>query len=424
MNSLPHALWKKTKAYSLSLGFLLSPAALAEDLQDILNPSLSLRQGFWEHERSFAGDKALWPSSVWLNLRSKLGESSHVYLETYLLHCHGLKDCDESRLREAYLEYSWKNIDLKLGRQITVWGRADKLNPTDVFSTQNLLFPSPDDEDQRLGLGAAQVSLQWGPGRFIGLWQWEWQRPQFPLDTSLPPGVRLHEEAPADPTRQFGIKYDLSGSDWDGSLSYAQAYDRIPDLALSGSEDGSFTLFLQHKPITMLGTDFATTVGSYGFRAELAHVETEDNAGDRPLIKNAFTHAVLGMERNLIEDMNLNLQIFGRRVDNWMGTDSLPAELQGLARIAQRSSQQQHAWQDGLSLRWSYSALQTNLGTELVAVWNRQNEDSFLKPQVKYRWSDHWLSALGAVLYRGHRDTFFGSLRSKSSAFAEIRYQL
>ncbi len=393
----------------------------AQTWKDTLNPSLSLRQGWFEQDRAFTGTAPIVPSAAWVTLRPSLSVDTKAYVEGFVSHLGRKGDAQESELREAYLEQTWGAWDLRLGRQITVWGRADKLNPTDVLSSQNLLRLSPEDEDQRQGIGAIQAAYSLGVGRLIAVWQWEWRAPRFPL-APLPPGLSLVSLQPEHPERQFALKYDVSGGDWDGSVSLARVYDRTPDLSIAGVDPGNIQLALRHHFITMVGMDAATTLGAYGLRAEIAHLRSEDADGDQLWIKNPMTYGVLGIERTVLEQLTVNAQYFARAVDK--DSAPIPAGLEGLAARQQLLSQQQRAWQDGCSLRLSQLAWQDTLASEVTLVWNRQLQDYFIKPQIRYQWNDHWQSTGGAWLYRGQSDTFFGQLRSRSSAFVELRYQI
>ena len=49
-------------------------------------------------------------------------------------------------------------LDVRAGRQIIAWGRADGVNPTDNLSGQDLTLLVPDDVDRRLGTTAVRAS--------------------------------------------------------------------------------------------------------------------------------------------------------------------------------------------------------------------------------------------------------------------------
>ena len=53
-------------------------------------------------------------------------------------------------------------LDVRAGRQIIAWGRADGLNPTDNLTGEDLTLLAPDDDDRRLGTTALRASYYLG----------------------------------------------------------------------------------------------------------------------------------------------------------------------------------------------------------------------------------------------------------------------
>jgi hypothetical protein len=70
-------------------------------------------------------------------------------------------------LREAYVNAYVGPVDLRLGKQIIVWGRADALNPTNNLTPVDFRIRSPLEDDIRLGnVGARAPAHGAGaPGR-------------------------------------------------------------------------------------------------------------------------------------------------------------------------------------------------------------------------------------------------------------------
>ena len=67
-------------------------------------------------------------------------------------------------LREAYLDYSTDLVDLRVGKQIIIYGKADGLVITDIVSPKDLTsFPIPDFRELRLGVVAASANACIGP---------------------------------------------------------------------------------------------------------------------------------------------------------------------------------------------------------------------------------------------------------------------
>ena len=75
-----------------------------------------------------------------------------------------------AELREAYANAYLGPLNLRLGKQIIVWGRADALNPTNNLMPFDIRVRSPIEDDRRLGNVAARASLHLGPVRLEGVW--------------------------------------------------------------------------------------------------------------------------------------------------------------------------------------------------------------------------------------------------------------
>ena len=63
----------------------------------------------------------------------------------------------ESDLLEAYVTAHFGRADLRIGKQIIAWGRADGINPTDNLTPRNFVVLLPLEEDQRFGTTAIKL---------------------------------------------------------------------------------------------------------------------------------------------------------------------------------------------------------------------------------------------------------------------------
>ncbi|HYX33800.1 MAG TPA: DUF1302 family protein [Oligoflexus sp.] len=418
--------WKRSKGRAGWIGLLplLMPSILEgaslESLREALNPSLTLRLAAFEESKDIRDEAPVYPASLWLKLEPEPILETSFYLEGLALHPGGEGEF-QSEIREAYLERSLGMLDLKLGRQITVWGRADKLNPTDQLSSRDVRRLSSDDEDQRQGIGAAQLTYNLGDYRLIGLWQYEWRRPLYPI-LQDDPGMVLEQEDPRNPAAQYALKLDHAAGSVDWSLSWFEGFNRTPDIRWDGFDSGTLHLALVHQMIRVLGLDFAFNAAGIGWRGEFAHTRTGDPDGENLLVQNNSNYGVFGGDRNLIENLNVNLQAFVTQVAKDSRSEpSLPLT-EAVAAQLRTNSQQRHSYQDGLSMRVNYKALQETLEWEAVGVWNRQDHDSLFRPKVTYAWNDQLKSSLGAEIYQGRPETFFGSMEELSGGFVELRY--
>ncbi len=408
---------------SVSSVLLLVASPLKASWLDAFGPSGSLRGSFYESDKRYTSASPLSTGSLWLNLKPEEFAGIRSYAEGYLYGENAEGTFKGSwDVREAYLERSFGPLDLRAGRQINVWGRADKVNPTDNLTVrdQRLLFN--DDEEQRLGIGALQAVWNFDSFRLLGVWQPEWRRPLFAFPP-LPAGITVVQRDPTDAYRQFALKIDTSGSDFDGSVSYYNGYDKTPDLALESSGGPSTIVGLIHRPIQVFGADFATTLGSFGLRAEVAYNHTEDSTGLDPLVKNRNIFGVLGIERSLGESFSINIQYLGRYAFAFQELASIsdPNTLV-LASQAYFVANQTQTYLQGLSVRLSHKAFNDTLESELAIVSWLGRGDYLIRPKVAYAFGDKWRGSIGAEWFGGGAGSFFGTLKPLSTAYMEMKY--
>jgi hypothetical protein len=309
-----------------------------------------------------------------------------------------------------------------VGRQITVWGRADKVNPTDAWSTRDYILLVPNDEDQRLGVASLQATWNHGAYRVIGLWQPEWRSPVLPIPP-LPRGISLQNVAPSHPDGQFGIKLDHSGQGVDWSVSYAHSISRTPDFAIVSQGSPGTSIGLLYRHVEVIGADAAVPVGQYGLRAEIAYTKTGNHGGNDPFAQNNNVFAVFGVERTFAGELNVNAQYLYRRTFDLRDPDSNAAPDIRLLALEERLLSNQLATNThGASLRINYKAWNETLEMELAGVVWFKNGDTASRPKVTYAFTDRVKGILGGEIYRGPARSFFGQLNRTSTAYAELQF--
>jgi hypothetical protein len=381
----------------------------------------SLRLSSFERDRSFSSDRGYTVGSAWLQSRPAEVWGFRSYLDGRLqgqnLQRHHTTTGD---LREAYFERSIEAFDFKVGRQIIVWGKADKINPTDVLTTRDFTLLTTDDEDQRTGAAAAQVSYNFQDYRLIAIWQPEWREPKVPLG-SAPAGVTLSYGTPGEKESQGAIRFEKNGGTVDWSTSYARLIDRLPDLKVLSSGATGTTVELRFQTHEMFGADVSTVIGDYGLRGEVAYLKTKDSSGTDPLTKNSQIFGVFGVDRTFMEYLNVNVQYVYRKTIDFVDPGSISnANERLLAETVSSISNQLSSELHGGSLRISYKMFQETLEAEVAAVGWTNN--GLLRPKVTYAFNDQFKGILGAEFYGGDPKSFFGRLKDISSGFAEIRY--
>jgi hypothetical protein len=412
-----------------ALTLLLLPAgAAAQDqtpprLVDQVGLTGSLRAGYWSSTRNLDAEAPVGATMLWLKAARPVSDGIAYRVEGWLS-ARGPLDHGEAsgELREAYLDVRRGRFDVRVGRQIIAWGRADGINPTDNVTGQDLTVLVPDEDDGRLGTTAVRAGYHFGDVSLTALWLPEFRPHRVPLPAT-PPGLALDRHATRWPGDQWAVRIEQTGRAVDWSASYMRGLDLAPDLGLRQRAGAPPAIQLAHHRIGVVGGDMAGNVGHIGLRAEGAYVRTEDATGRDPFTKNPYLFLVVGGDRTFREYLNLNVQYIYRRV---FDRAPLPA---GLSVLEQAIAAQQavlngetRAVQHGLSFRVSYKWFRETLEGECAAAGFVEPGGVTIRPKLTYAVSDHWKWLVGAELFRGERSALFGLLRPNSTAYVEARW--
>ena len=382
----------------------------------------SVRAGYWSSTRNLDDASHLGEGMLWLKTSHRRSERLSFLAEGWVALRGPLSDGDATgELREAYVDLRLGKLDLRAGRQIIAWGRADGINPTDILSGQDFGLLAPDDADRRLGTTAARASYYVGDVSVMGVWLPEFRGHEFALPAP-PPGIQIVQGGRRWPGNQWAVRAEQTGRAVDWSISYFRGKDMAPDLGVSGADDGD-AIRLSHHPVRVFGADMATNVGRFGLRAEGAYVQTADSQGRDPYTKNPYLFIVSGLDRTFGGLLNVNVQYLFRYVRK---DPPVPSEATDFGSVvaAQQAivNSQARRTQHGASLRIAYKWLHETLETECATAAYAEPSGATLRPKVTYAVTDHWKALVGAEIFRGEAASAFGLLRSNTTGYLELRW--
>ena len=387
-----------------------------------LGLSGSLRGGYWSSSRTLDDREHFLESALWLKAAPKLSGTASLVVEGWvrnqdLFH----ENATEGVLREAYLQAALGPLDLKVGRQIIAWGRADRINPTDNLTPRDFTLLVPDDDDQRRGGDGVKATLTLGGLALSGVWLPNFEPDTIPIQRTV--GVAIRERVPGETFGQWAARLEQTGKAVDWSLSYFDGFDLIPDFGIDRASPGFLDVVLKHHRIRVVGGDAATTLGRFGLRAEAAFTFTEDPNGTRPDVKQPFFFMVVGGDRTFFEYLNVNVQYLFRYVVHHRSPVDLADPVQRSvateqAVVANQLDRAQH----GASLRVSHKWLNETLEAEVGGTVTFTRLDFVVRPKITYAVTDRWKVVVGGDVFEGQRRSFFGRLRENSTGYAEIRW--
>lgn len=403
--------------------FAASPLSALGDSAENIGLSSSLRMGYWRSSRNVDDRHDMVPATLWLkedhSSEAGLGLHAEGWVQSEDL---GSASAPEAELREIYLSHSIGEFDVRIGRQIIAWGRADRINPTDNLTSRDLSRLFPDDDDLRRGSAMVRASHALGDNAELQLyWIPEFRPEVHPLRDHIGPFSIAGDRRP-DGVGQGAIKIDGSQHGVDWSVSYFDGFDPTGDLRASRDAARPFDLLREYSRQRTLGADMATVQWGLNLRAEAAYTDFPDRERT-DLSKRPFLFAVMGGDRNFGETINLNLQYILRRVTNHGPPERYRSPyLRGIALINAVESGQRDNNQNGASMRLAWTRPDQLLRAEIFGIQDFSHHDGVLRALVRYEASDALRLSVGYEWNHGEEDTLFGSRRTNNSVFMELRW--
>jgi hypothetical protein len=393
-----------------------------------------------------------------LSLRTRKEKYGDAFAETRLNY--GLQQ-DGAKLnvdlREAYVNAYLGPLDLRLGHQIIVWGRADAFNPTNNLTPLDLRVRSPLEDDRRLANLGLRSFLNLAPFRIEAVWLPIYRATQVPSVASPSYVDFKYNNYPA-PSLQNGTeaaRVHLELPAVEASVSYLYGYAPLPGLALNGISEGQTvgdSVIPQAQPIRIerkaydqhvVGFDFSTAIGdALALRGEAAY-RSPLHYKRRAYAPNPDVQYVLGADRSF-GNVSVIAQYMGRVVLDWHRAESpeftedpaalgtgVPAAaiaqaiplIEGELRVRnQMLFSQLHKVQHLATVRVEWLGLHETLSLSALAFVNFTTKEWLAFPKLGYKLSDNLSAAVGAEIFAGPTGTLFGLIdRQLTAGYAELR---
>lgn len=389
---------------------------------DPLALSGSLRAGYWSSDRDLNDRHNFTPMSLWLKSTPDLGGGWRLRAEGWVDDDRPLEgESPKAELREALVSWHGDALDFSVGRRIVAWGRADRINPTDVISSRDFTRLFTEDADQRRGNLMATAARSFSDLTATAYWLPELRPNVYPL--AVPAGIVVLDQEGRFDARQFALRLDQTGGRFDWSVSYFDGLDRDPDARIDSVVAGVETIQPLYRRARAIGADFATTIDRFGVRGEVVYRQGDDHSDADTFDKGDALAAVIGVDRDLSDTVNVNVQYLVHHVIEFEDPRIIPDP--GVRLLATRAAlinNQFTRTQQGASVRVAYSGLNDTLTVELAAVGYFTDGSAALRPKVTYALTDA-LKVIGGVdLFFGDDETYFGQLRKNRAAYLELRY--
>ncbi len=373
------------------------------------------------------GDFNMLQNTLNLNF-DKMGDKV-AFKANPMLYLYGIDSLD-FRMREIYLDLYFKSVDIRIGKQQIVWGKADGVFITDIVSPLNLTeFLLPDFDEIRVGVYAVKLDYYVGNSTFEAIWKPVYAGNEFP-----PPGSIWYKppEFPAPPTfdnskenikpsfdnSEVYLKYSLTSSAVDFDLMGAYTWDQTPSMYVEKvfgfdtvtNQPGLTGLNItpEHHRLYVGGGSFSSTIKSFVLRGEAAYYngkyfQTTDPLAEGALVEKDYMHYVVGLDYG-VGHLRLSAQFIQKAIfdyDEMMNDDEFSNTMTFLAH---------------------YDAMRETLHLELFSYIGLNYGDALIRPKITYDFSDSFNILLGSNIFVGDKQGMFGRYGDNSMIYTKIKY--
>lgn len=327
-------------------------------------------------------------------------------------------------LRELNVLFTPIDIaDMKVGRQILTWGTGDLLFINDLFPKDwNSFLLGRDEEYLKAPSDAVFASFfpafgsidfaymprmdadRYVDGRRLSYWN--------PMAQSV-----VGQNAIIDADRQdewfqdheIAVRYYRPVLSYEGALYAYHGFWKSP----GGFNPSTGNAYFPH--LNAYGGSVRGSLGSGLINAETGYYDSrEDRSGDDPFVPNSEIRFLTGYEREVAKNLTAGMQYY---IEWMMDYDDYKATLPTPADTAR--DEVRHV----LTLRLTKRLMNQNLILGLFTFYSPSDNDAYLRPNVTYKLTDHWMVMANGNVFIGEEDhTFFGQFEKNSNVNLGVRY--
>jgi len=330
-------------------------------------------------------------------------------------------------LRQAYLDLHFDSMDIRLGKQQIIWGKADGVFITDILSPKDLReFLLPDFEEIRLGINALKTSYYRGNSTYEFVWMPVFQKGLMPSDTSRwaprKPGFLAGAEydySNAEVEKkfensQFAFRYSLLASAADIELVAAYVWDELPTnhvYRTIDQETNQMTGLIvrpEHHRLGVFGGSFSTTKGGFVIRGEGAyytgkHFNTTESAHIGGTVRRDYLHYLAGVEYIL----------WGATISGQLIQETI---------LNHDDYIMQDQFRNTATFLISKDYRRETIRLELFTYYGIDDNDALIRPKMTYDFADGFEILAGANIFLGDGVGYFGQFEKNDMIYVKVKY--
>ena len=320
----------------------------------------------------------------------------------------------EFEIDDLYLQGSLTSkLDVKIGRQVVVWGKSDNVRVTDILNPLDNRIPGMVDiKSRRLPVAMTKLDYYTGPWNLSGIMIHESRFDKNPVyNSDFYPGIM-----PLPPEKEPDVSLDnqqyafaLNGifSGWDLSLYAASVFDGRAHV----SQDLNGNFFREHNRILMTGLTANMALGNWLIKGEGAWF---DGLEFTALVQEEFSRLDLmgGIEYLGFSETALSFEIVNRHIVDFDEQLTLSPD---------------SAQEDTLQIMAIYIRDFVNDTIQLkmiLSIFGAHGEDGmFERFQLDYDLSDAMTLTGGVILYQSADEGSLSEVGDNDRLFFECVYE-
>ena len=304
----------------------------------------------------------------------------------------------EGEIREAWVRGTpAHNLDLKVGRQIVVWGKSDNLRVTDVLNPVDEREPGLTDlEDLRIPVTMTRVDYylgKWGL-QAVAVHEIRFNKEPALGSDFYPFPLDVAEQVPSSGGRNTEYGASLNGifSGWDLAFYWAEVFDDfgyvVPDA--DHNPFNGFQPVRYHPRVHMVGSAANVALGNWLLKGEVAEFDGLKFAstGNRSFRR---LDGLLGLEFTPSTDTTIALEAKGQRVLDY----DAALKVYPLFALEQSETTNEYA----LSYRASFLRETVDVVAVILAFGASADEGTVQRYQVTYELAEALDVTGGVVIY-------------------------
>jgi len=339
-------------------------------------------------------------------------------------------DSIDAGIRELYFDLSFNTMDLRVGKQQIIWGKADGVFITDVVSPKDMTnFILPDFDEVRLGVTSIKADYYIGDFTLEGVWIPVFTPNILPesgslwaVSMDLPDGVKpsITTTLPAatlENSESFA-KLSYMGASFDFEIMGGYMYDDSPAGHVTPvnltSTPKTVDVSREYQQIVMGGGSFSTEVAGFVIRGEGAYYNgkvfnlssdallADLSAGGDGTIEKDYIHYMGGIDY-VISGVNLSTQFVQEVIldyDDTIANDEFNTTLTFLV---------------------SKLFMNDTLELKFFGYYGVTNSDALLRFSAGYDITDGMEIVVGSDIFLGD-EGYYGQYDDNDMVYAKVKY--